>query len=94
MTREQAVILAESDWWERVDYVTLVGFQLFEERLCMDFSYFHNKLEKVFGRPIFTHEIGLLYDDLCREFLSKHKRVSLDDLLKLDCISDETKRLL
>ena len=56
MTREEAIILAKSAWWKTKTASEIVGFQLFEERLCCPFSEFHKAMEEVFGRPIFTHE--------------------------------------
>ena len=51
LTKEQAIELAQSGKWKDWPDRELVGFQLFQERLCMDFSFFHEKIEKVLNRP-------------------------------------------
>jgi hypothetical protein len=47
-------------WWESEDPVTIARYQIFE-RIFMSstFSIFHEGLEKLLGRAVYTHEIGL-----------------------------------
>ena len=68
MTEEEAVLKAESGWWKDSTSDEIVEFQLYEERLCMDFSAFHAAIEDVLGRPVFTHEFGLNRDGLMEEY--------------------------
>ena len=63
--REQAIKLAKTEWWKHVDAETIVAFQLYEDMLCMNFSDFHEAVEKVLDRPVFTHEFA--YPDKLRE---------------------------
>ena len=58
MTREQAVALHDSKFWEALDPVARAEFQLQEARLCMPFDVFHAAVEKALGRPVWTHEFG------------------------------------
>jgi hypothetical protein len=58
MTKEQAIKMAESRWWDGLPAVAVAGFQLFEERLCMDFGDFHAAVEEALGRPVWTHEFA------------------------------------
>lgn len=60
MTREEAIRISDSKWWEQncVNPHMIVGFQLFEERLCMPFNVFHEAMEKVFMQSIFTHQFA------------------------------------
>lgn len=58
MTKEQAVRLGESEWWKQATPTDIVLFQLYEPRLCMPFAEFHEAVEQVLGRPVFTHEFA------------------------------------
>lgn len=66
--REKAIALAESNWWELCSTREAVEFQLFTEELCMPFRKFHELIEAVLGRPVYTHEFGLNYGGLVAEF--------------------------
>ena len=91
MTKEQAIKLAESNWWVGLSPKDIVGFQLFEEKLCMDFSAFHEALEKVLERPVFTHELGLNYKGICQEFLGEKEPPTFEEIINL---IPEEKRLI
>ena len=58
LTEDEAIELAESGWWKDVDLKEAANIQLRQERLCMDFSDFHQGLEKLLGRPVWTHEFA------------------------------------
>lgn len=85
MKKEQAIKLAESKWWVGMDAREIVGFQLFEDLLCMNFGDFHLAIEKVLGRPVFSHEFA--YADkpngLKAEFLGVAPKRSLEDIINL-----------
>lgn len=84
MTQDQAIALAESKWWENATSHEIVGFQLFENQLCMDFSAFHKAVEEVLGRPVFTHEFASSWNEqLKKEFLGEAKPRTLQDILDL-----------
>lgn len=54
-TKEEAIKLAEMEWWKDKKLFTdleVVNFQLWEERLCMNFSDFHELLEECLKRPV------------------------------------------
>ncbi|GMO25248.1 MAG: hypothetical protein Pg6A_12560 [Termitinemataceae bacterium] len=59
LTREQAVALYESRFWETMSYEERAKFQILQERLCMPFGVFHGAISKYLGRPVYTHEFGL-----------------------------------
>ena len=67
MTREEAVKMADSKWYELKTAEEIVKFQLYEERLCMPFSLFHKAIEEVLGRPVYTHEFARV-KNLQKEF--------------------------
>ena len=58
LTKDEAIALAESGWWKDKEPREIVRFQLFEDRLSMDFSAFHEAVEKALGRPVWTHEFA------------------------------------
>ena len=58
MTEEEALAKYNSKWWESASYLEIVQFQLYEERLCMPFDIFQLAVEKVLGRPVWTHEFA------------------------------------
>lgn len=55
---EQARAFGESNIWK--DWVPehIVGFQLYQDRLCIPFNVFHEAIEKVLKRPVWTHEFA------------------------------------
>ena len=46
-------------WWESKDPVEIAKYQVFEDVLMTNFSTFHEGLEKLIGREVYTHEFGL-----------------------------------
>lgn len=58
MTEQEAVALGGSGWWRGKTALEIVRFQLYETRLCMPFAVFHEAVESVLGRPVYTHEFA------------------------------------
>lgn len=58
MTKEEAIAMAESNWWKDKTAYEIVDFQLYEDTLCMDFSDFHKAIEDALGRSVWTHEFA------------------------------------
>jgi hypothetical protein len=56
--REKAIEMAESKWWIDKTDQEIVEHQLYTKELCMSFTDFHGAVERVFGRPVFTHEFA------------------------------------
>jgi len=90
LTTEQAIAMAKSGVWKEWTAEQVVRFQLFQKRLCMDFSYFHKCLEEVLGRPIWTHEFAFR-EELIKEYLGVKKPPKLEDIINL---IPEEKRLV
>jgi hypothetical protein len=80
MTREEAMALAETRWWESATDEQIVALQLYEDRLCMDFGVFHEAVERVLGRPVFTDEFAQP-DRLQAEFEGKRERPTFEEIL-------------
>lgn len=77
MTKEEALAKADTRWWESATNEEIVRFQLYERRLCMPFGRFHEAIEAVLGRPVFTHEFAM-WDALQAEY--EGRREPLDPL--------------
>ena len=67
--KEKAIELSLTEWWKEKSYREIAEFQLFTTELSCPFVVFHEAVEKSLGRPVFTHEFGLNYDGICKEFL-------------------------
>lgn len=59
---------ADNKWWEPdVDPRKYAYYQMLEPILLSDFSHFHESIELLLGRPVFTHEFGISHDALVQE---------------------------
>lgn len=83
MTKSQAVALYDTKFWESMSYRERAMFQLFERRLCMPFSIFHEAVEKTLGRPVWTHEFGLNLEGLQREFLGEQSAPTMAEIVAM-----------
>ena len=75
MTKEEAIKLAETSWWEDKTDEEIVTFQLFEPLLCMPFALYHKSIEVVLKRSVWTHEFADV-ESLQKEF---HKIIPTPD---------------
>jgi len=91
MTKESAIALAESKFWEGMTHRQIAEFQMIEEKLCMPFSVFHEAVEKTLGRPVFTHEFGLNSQSLKDELFNGKQAPTLEEIINL---IPEDKRLI
>jgi len=91
LTTEQAIAFAESGVWKEWDNEQIVRFQLFQSKLCMPFSRFHEAIEKVLDRPVYTHEFGLNPDGIKEEYLGTKQAPTLEEIINL---IPEEKRLV
>ena len=57
----------DTRWWESSDPGEVAEYQLFEDILMTNFGLFHEGIEKLVGRPVFTHEFGLNVEGLRQE---------------------------
>ena len=81
MTKNEAIKLAETEWWKGLPADVVTGFQLFEELLCMPFEEFHRAVGESLGRPVFTHEFA--GEHLQKEFLGTKEKMTLTEILQL-----------
>lgn len=71
LTKAQAITFHSMGIWKNWTDEQIVRFQLSQQRLCVDFTRFHQAMNNVLGRPIETIEFGLSYKDLIVEYLQK-----------------------
>ena len=82
LTEEQAIAIHESKMWEKWSNEEIVRFQLFQERLCVPFGRFHEAVEKVLDRPVWTHEFAFK-QRLIDEYLGKRSKPTLEEIINL-----------
>lgn len=83
LTKDEAIEFSQSEKWKDWPDKALVGFQLFQKKLCVPFSVFHAAIERVLDRPVWTHEFGLNYDGIVAEYLGKAPKPSFEDIMNL-----------
>ena len=81
-TREQAIAFGEAKLYENLSDREKVELQLFQQKLCMPFDVFHEAIEKVLGRPVWTHEFAFI-ENLQKEFLGEKEPPTMDEILSL-----------
>lgn len=91
MTKQEAIALYDTQFWEAMSYEERAKFQLFERRLCMPFDVFHEAIEKTLGRPVYTHEFGLNMEGLRKELLGETPAPTMEDIINM---IPEEKRVL
>jgi hypothetical protein len=82
LTRDEAIELAESHFWEDIPIRDAARLQLYQDKLCMPFDVFHEGTEKLLGRPVWSHEFA--FPDLLRaEMEGKQAAPTLDEIINL-----------
>lgn len=64
---EQMEKFGDNRWWISEDKKVLGYYQLMNPVLLVSFDKFHEALEFLLGRPVWTHEMGLNYEGLKKE---------------------------
>lgn len=83
LTKEQAILFGENKMYLKMTHEEIVRFQLFQKNLCMPFSVFHEAIEKVLDRPVYTHEFGLNYEGLVKEYLGEQDPPTFEEIINL-----------
>lgn len=91
ITKEQAIDLADSKFWEGMTSKEIAQFQMNTPNLCMPFGIFHKALEEALGRPVWTHELGMHADDIRKELNGEKCAPTFDEIISL---IPEKKRLI
>ena len=90
LTKEQAILFSNFVEWKHWTSEEIVRFQLFQDKLCMDFLHFHKATEEVLERDVFVHEFSNP-DNLIKEYLGAKEPPTLDEIINL---IPEDKRLI
>ena len=90
LTEKQAIEFGNSGVWKEWTPEQIVRFQLFQDRLCMPFDKFHEAIEKVLKRPVFTHEFGS-HSNIIKEYLGAKEPPTFDEIINL---IPESKRII
>jgi hypothetical protein len=81
--RDSAIALFDTEWWKDKSPREIAGTQLFTKELCCPFEVFHEAVEKSLSRPVWTHEFGLNYEGICREFLGEGDAPTLKEIIEM-----------
>lgn len=79
-TKEEAEKLFKSKFWEKMSKKEIAMFQLHEPLLCMPFDIFHEALESVLNRPVYTHEFAYP-ETLIQEMEGNVPQATLKDII-------------
>lgn len=83
ITKEKAIELYESKFWEGMTAREIAEFQLFERLLCVPFAVFQQALQESLGRPVWTHELGMNIEGIRAEFLGEKKPPTMEQIIEL-----------
>lgn len=70
-TKEQAIAISDTKFWQSMTDVEITRFQLFQRRLMVPMDVFQEAVENALNRPVFTHEFGSA-KELQEEFIALH----------------------
>jgi len=82
LSREEALAFAQSGVWKSWSNTLIAAFQLSQDKLCFPFERYHEAIEKVLGRPVYTHEFAGP-DKLRLEFNRIRKGPTIHEILSL-----------
>jgi hypothetical protein len=83
ITKEQAIQLYGSGFWETLSYRDRAIFQLHEDLLCMPWQVFHEAMCKALDRAVYTHEFGMNRQGLQKELMGEIPPPSFEEILEL-----------
>lgn len=82
LTEKQAIAIHDSKEWEKWTNEEIVKFQLFQDRLAVPFPRFHEAIEKVLGRPVYTHEFAFR-NNLIAEYKKERRAPTFEEICDL-----------
>lgn len=83
LSQEEAIALAESEFWKEMSDREIAEFQMFQDKLCVPFNVFHKAIEKALGRPVYTHEFGLNWEGLQKELRGEKPAPTFEEIVNL-----------
>lgn len=90
LTQEQAIELYNSGVYKDWTHEQIVRFQLFQNLLCVPFAKFHEAIESVLGRSVWTHEFANK-ESIIKEYLGVKDPPTMEEIINM---IPEEKRLL
>ena len=82
LTRNQAIAIAEGGEWKKMTQETLALAQLHQARVFCNFGDFQEAVEKLLGRPVWTHEF-VCPSGLMAEYKGEKPTPTMDEILDL-----------
>jgi len=82
LTQKEAIAFAQGGTWKSWSDELIASFQLSQDKLCVPFDRFHEAIEKVLKRPVYTHEFADP-DKLRLEFNGVRKAPTIHEILAL-----------
>lgn len=82
LSRKQAIEFAKSGVWKEWDDEQIVKFQIFQDRLCIDFDRYHRALCLVLERPVYSHELARM-SNLRSEYLGIRKAPTINEIIEM-----------
>lgn len=90
LTKENAVALVETKFWEQMTPYQIASFQLFQSRLCMPFDVFHGAVDD-FAPGCSTISFGLLVPELQKAVRGDKGPPTLQEIL--DSVPESVRHL-
>lgn len=82
LTSAQATAFYDSGEWKDWTDAEIVGLQLFQDNLCIDYQRYREALNSVLKRPVFTNELAASnIDMLVAEYLGQRPAPTLEKIL-------------
>lgn len=82
LDKNEAIAIFESKVWENWSFEEKVRFQLFQDLLCIPFTVYHEAIEKVLNRGVFTHEFAFR-ENLIKEYLGVKQLPTFEEIISL-----------
>lgn len=83
LTEKEAIAFCDNKCWESMTLEDRAQFQLNQRRLCMPFDVFHEAIEKLLKRPVYTHEFAYCYEDLIKEANGLKKAPTFEEICNM-----------
>lgn len=81
-TKEEAIEFYNGGEWKSWTHEQIVRMQLFNQFLAVPFGRFHEAIEAVLGRPVYTHEFAN-QENIIKEYLGAKDAPTLEEIIDL-----------
>lgn len=83
ISKEQAIELSAYGWWLDFSDEEAALMQFNQPLLCLPFDLFHEKFEKLMGRPVWTHEFASSNHDNLRDEMMTGRVATMKEIIDL-----------